>query len=286
MKLWRKIVAAATIAVLGAMALAATAIATKTPTGEYAPFLECQFENVEVEGCLYALANEGTVKIGEKSIPVVNPITLQGGFSGEPPSTVFFQADNGITLSKTPQPVPGGLSGQTAPGSWPPKVQELFNKGIEEGFTGVQMTMELAKPASAIGLNLENMLFEEGTALSLPVKFHLENALLGNNCYIGSGTEPVQLNLTTGTSGALEGTPGELSFNPEFTIVRLNPLMLVDGAFTAPSADGCGGLFSEFFDPFVDSLFGLPSASEENEVSLTMEFEIATAESVLAHSMW
>lgn len=286
MSRWRKLATGAAIAALTTLALAATAVATKTPTGEYAPFKQCQFEVAEVESCLYGVTNEGTLKLGKKSIPVVHPITFQGGFSGELPESVFFQADNGETLSKTPQPVPGGFFGQTAPGWWPPMVQEYFNNGVEEGFTGMQTTMELAKPASAIEISLGNALVEEGTALILPVKFHLENALIGSNCYIGSAAEPIWLNLTTASSGALKGTSGELSFNAEFTIVRLKSLMLVDGTFAAPGAEGCGGFWSEYFDPFIDSLFGLPAAAEESGVSLTMDLEVATAESVLAHSMW
>jgi hypothetical protein len=40
--------------------------------------------------------------------------------------------------------------------------------------TGVIATTELAAPASSIGVNLGNLLNAEGTALSLPVKVHLE----------------------------------------------------------------------------------------------------------------
>jgi hypothetical protein len=36
--------------------------------------------------------------------------------------------------------------------------------------------------------------------LTLPIRVHLENATLGNNCYVGSFTNPIVLHLTAGTT--------------------------------------------------------------------------------------
>jgi len=80
-----------------------------------------------------------------------NPVILQGGLEvDEAGGTPFVGAENGDTLSKTAQPVPGGLLGIEAPKSWLKFLQDLFNETINKGFTGVTATVELAAPASSI----------------------------------------------------------------------------------------------------------------------------------------
>lgn len=282
-----KIAAAALAMALAALVLASAAAAnTKKATGEFAQFNNCSFEAPAVENCVYSVFSGGTLKLGAMSVPVVNPITLEGGFSGEPPETVFIAANNGQTLSKTPQPVPGGLIGVEPLPWWPTWVKEYYEAQIGGGFTGVSMTMELAKPASAIGFSPENMLFEEGVGLFLPVKFKLNNnAIFGSNCYIGSATEPVLLELTTGKSGSLTGSPGEFFFNEEFTVYGMKGLKLVDSAFEVPAASGCGGLLSEYFDPLVDSIFSLPAGAGESHAKLEGKLEAAGSKDVDAHSV-
>jgi hypothetical protein len=256
----RNRLAAVTIAVVLA-ALASAPAATAAPPPGFKDFLPCPWENVETTDCVHWLFDDGAYEIGERTVPVVNPVTLQGGYTAEAPEDQFHGSEEGETLSKTPQPVPGGLLGVTAPMAWPMFLQEWWNEMIEEGFTGVNATIELAEPATAIELSYENLFLEEGTTLGLPVKIKLDNALLGANCYIGSN-EPVELALSTGESGSLTGTPGTLSFNPELTIFTLTGIEVVDGTYALPGADGCGGIFSEFVDPLVDSIFGLPAGSE------------------------
>ncbi|MBS1893715.1 MAG: hypothetical protein JST59_20640, partial [Actinobacteria bacterium] len=147
-------------------------------------------------------------------MPIVNPVTLQGGISEGVENPVdesfyesFFAASNGETLSKTPQPVPGGLSGlvncKEISLSW---LRSSCETVFENGLTGVNSTLELAKPASSIVVNEEHLGFREGTALQLPVKVHLENPLLGSTCYVGSSSSPIIWNLTTGTTKPPAGT--------------------------------------------------------------------------------
>ncbi|HUC00824.1 MAG TPA: hypothetical protein VMS11_13465 [Solirubrobacterales bacterium] len=275
----KQLVAVSLAAVLAAAAFAASAGAK--PTGEFAQFAQCEYENPEVTDCLYTVTSGGSIGIGTKTIPLVNPITLEGSYAYE--EMWLRGGTNGVTLSKTPQPVPGGIKGVTAPGSWPKAVQEWWNEGIETGLTGVNATIELAGPTKGITnvtLSTENLLFEEGTGLGLPVKIHLENALLGSNCYFGSKAEPIQLDLTTGSSGELTGTPGEISFNGSFTIFTLKGLRLVDETFDVQAVDGCGGIFAEYVDPLVDSIFGTPAAAPENRITFEGKLQDASAEAV------
>jgi hypothetical protein len=275
-------ITAALLLVLVPSALAAS----HNPKGEYAQFKECPLNQVSITDCIFAVTKGGSFKVGTKTVPLVNPVTLQGGAEGSGEAVKFYGAENGDTLSKTPQPVPGGLLGVTAPTWWPKFIQDWFNQGINNGLTGVTATVELAGPTKGylpkLKLNTENLLLEEGTALGLPTKIKLSNALLGSNCYIGSDSKPVQIDFTTGTSGALKGSAGELSFNEAFTIVTIKGGKFVNGTFAAPAASGCGGIFSIFVDPLVNSILGTPSPSGKNTAILEGELKDAQAGAVKA----
>src|SRR6185503_10517526 len=167
----------------------------------------------------------GEFTVGTKTVPLVNPVTLQGGFEGAGDEIEFYGAENGDTLSKTPQPVPGGLLGLlNCKEQTNPIIKGLCEAALENGLTGVNAIVELTGPTKGltnIALNTENLILEEGTALGLPVKVKLDNPTLGSNCYLGSDKNPVQLKFTTGTSGSLKGSQGELSFNEAFSVITI-----------------------------------------------------------------
>ncbi|HYH54333.1 MAG TPA: hypothetical protein VD761_09395 [Solirubrobacterales bacterium] len=263
---------------MAAVLVPATA-ATAAPTGEYARFANCPYTNPATNLCIYAETVSGLVKTGNKTVPIKNKVILQGGahyvIPEEPAGPLeFIGATNGETLSKSPQPVPGGLTGITAPSWWPSFLRNLFNETINNGFTGVTATMELAGPPSAIKLNLTNTLAAQGTALGMPVKIKLSNTFLGNNCYIGSNSNPIQLNLTTGTTAPpppnqpISGSPGHPEGKDGGTLLIVKENKLVNNSFSVPGANGCGGLFSFLIDPFVDSIVGIPSPAGNNAAIL------------------
>lgn len=259
------------LGILCALVLAPTALAASHhPTGEYAQFDECPLNRATITDCNFSVTEGGSFKIGNKTVPIVNPVTLQGGFEGAGSGIEFYGAENGDTLSKTPQPVPGGLIGLTAPASWPKFLRDWFNGLISKGPTGVDATLEVAGPTKGLTnlkLNTENLIFEEGIALGLPGKIHLENAILGGSCYIGSDASPVNINLTTGSSGSLTGTAGTITFNePFFTITTASGTKLVDGTFPAPGTTGCGGLLSSLVNPVISAFVGLPAATGNTAV--------------------
>lgn len=269
---------------LGMLMFASSALASShNPKGEFAQFAECPLNNPKVTECVYSLTNGGYFQVGKKTVPLKNPVTLQGGtFVNEKEETSFVGAENGVTLSKTAQPVPGGLTGIVAPKWWPKFIQDWFNEQINKGFTGVNATVELAAPATAIKLNTNNLINQEGTALGLPIKVKLDNAILGSNCYLGSNSKPIQIDFTTGKSGSVEGSVGEITFNEEFTLVTISGGKLVNGTFAAPGVSGCGGIFSFVVDPLVDSILGTPSASGKNTAVLEGKLQAATAGAVKA----
>lgn len=275
----RRIAASGLTMMLASLATAPAASA-HNPTGEFAPFAQCPLNRMSIEECIDTSITGGSYTLGSKTVPIVNPITLQGGYEGSP--IEFFGAENGETLSKTPEPVPGGLSGLSAPGSWPAPEQAWFNNGISTGMTGVDATIELIAPATLVELSPENLLFETGTALGLQVVIQLENPLLGSNCFIGSQSSPVVLDLTSDTSGALSGSAGSISFNPSFTILTSEGTKLVEAGFAEPEAEGCGGIFSADVDPFINSKFGLSSSGN---ISLEGMLRVGEAAEVRAHDM-
>lgn len=284
MKKW---FAGSLMAVLAALVLAApmASASSHNPKGEFAGFNECPLNRATITDCILSISSGGSFTVGKKAVPLVNPVKLQGGFEGVGAGIKFYGAENGDTLSKTPQPVPGGLLGVTAPTWWPKFIQDWFNDQINKGFTGVTATVELTGPSKGltnIKLSTENLLAEKGTALGLPVKVKLSNPILGSNCYIGSDAKPIQIDFTTGTSGALKGAAGELEFNEEFTLITISGGRLVNNTFAAPGVSGCGGIFSFLVDPLVDSILGTPSASGKNSAILEGKLQDAASSAVKA----
>jgi hypothetical protein len=280
----RKFITAALMA-MASLVFAATAVAAPHhPTGEWANFADCPLSKSSLEQCVYSVTTGGSVTLGKKTVPIEHPVTLQGGFEGAGESIKFYGAEDGNTLSKTPQAVPGGLAGLV-------NCKEIGNFIVrlacevtfENGVTGVNATLELAAPATSIKINTENLIFEEGTALELPVKVHLENPFLGSNCYVGSNASPIVVPLTTGTSGKLKGSSGKITFNEAFDRTIVTGAVLVNNTIAAPGATGCGGAIVELIlDPIINGMIGLPAGSGTNAVTLNANFETGAAESVRA----
>jgi hypothetical protein len=278
------------IAVLAGASSASAAV--HHPKGEFAPFYDCPY-NPEVSTCVVATTESGEFTIGKERVPITNPITLQGGvshfFSGQ--EEKFFAAEDGNTLSKSPQKVPGGLAGLVkCPEISNPIVRAICEGIFENGITGVNATTELAAPASAIGLHALALLSGQGIALSLPIKIHLENPLLGNSCYIGSNAHPVVIEFTTGTTTPpppnkpITGKPGTLSENANSTILTDSGNELVNNSYAAPAAEGCGEFFfiKGYLDGLVNAKLGLPSAAGHNTAILRGKLKAADQEAVKA----
>lgn len=273
---------------LGLLVPASSAVAA--PTGNFAVFNNCPTGNPAVNLCLYSKVSKGTVNIGKKPVPIVKPVTLQAGLSlsSLEETTSLIPGKNGQILAKVPQPVPGGLLGITAPSWWPKVLRDLFNETINNGFTGVTATMELAGPASNAKINLANISSRNGVGLTLPVKVKLDNPFLGSNCYIGSNSNPIQLKLTTGTTAPpppntpISGAVSAFEESEEGNLLKASYVKLVDNAFASPGVNGCGGiLFSWAVDPFVDSIIGTPSPAGKNTAILEGETQLATAAGVV-----
>jgi len=282
-------------ALMASLAVAAPALASE-PKGAFSVFKQCPRTTKGVNFCIYATIESGEVKIGSTAVPIKNPITLQGGYErAEDEVETFFGALNGETLSKTAQNVPGGLldfikcEEITGNGFLEVLAREGCKVVFEGPLTGVNATTELAKPASSIGINSDNLINEEGTALSLPAKVHLENTFLGSECYVGSSSSPVTINFTTGTTSPpkpnepIKGKLGnyEVKLSEGLTYTEITNNTLVNNSFSVPKASGCGGIFSLFIDPIIDSKLGLPSEAGNNTAIQNGKQRLALAKHVI-----
>jgi hypothetical protein len=284
-----RVLAAALLTVaLAALGLAGSAQAHLT--GEFTQFTNCPYKNTEVRKCIYSVTESGEVVLGSKKVPIVNPVVLQGGRGPveEDEFSKFYGATNGVTLSKAAQPVPGGLAGLVnCKEIKEPLLRIACELALENGVTGVNSTLELAKPASAIRISENNLAGEEGVALEMPVRAHLENPFLGSNCYVGSEGSPLLWKLTAGTTAPpgpnkpIKGAGGEGEFLEEGQIFRLNKNTLVDNAWSAPGASGCGGPLVELIlDPIVNATAGLPAAAGKNTAILNNTLSVAATVTV------
>lgn len=251
------------------LALAASAVpasAAKIDKEEFQKFINCPVE--VAKACTYGETLSGEFKMGSKQVPITTPVILQGGLAYLGASTLPLLAPRfgAPPLSKSAQSLPGGLT------------------GLSEQLGGpVLATAELAGPLSNVLITAVFLGYGHGTAVQLPIKVHLQNELLGEDCYIGSDAEPVVLHLTDGTTSPPAGTEpisGKVGVNEsrdDSRLITFTGNTLVDNTFPVPAATGCGT--SSLLEPIVTGLVnldaGLPSAAGKNTAILSGNFYTA-----------
>lgn len=283
----RKRLAATTAAAVGAIALFGLQSATATAlSGPFAPFDRCPVDSAAMlesaagkDGCVAAESPHGTFKIGNTTTTTGNT-NLQVGLScsdtscdasgSEGTKPFALVSGTGGSIVADPAEVPGGLIGLMCP-SEIPLVSALCKQATEGELNRVTATVEGAGTPS--NFNLSGTFLTGIPLLTLPVKLHLSNPLLGSSCYIGSNAEPIVLHPeSTDLSGEqlkfettdLDGTPdkklGPLNF------VTVSNTTQGDDSFAVPGANGCGPL--GIASVAIDLKVGLPSPSGKNSVVL------------------
>jgi hypothetical protein len=247
--------ALALVAVVAACAL----LGGGTASAAFPNFSDCPTSNPSVGACIDIQSIRGSLDIKGFTVPLGDSLEIRGGLiEGEHNTFVPPTGTNGF-FSK-PIQIPGGLL------------------GIEFPIPGnaVTGTAQLAGPPSSILIELG-----DPSIVSVPVKLKLDNPILGPNCYIGTNSNPVRLNLTTGTTNPpppnrpIRGFLGNGSFSGD--TLTIHEAVSVDNAFSVPGASGCGlglGLISAL----VNAKLKLPSAGgnntmiAENNVALKLLF--------------
>jgi hypothetical protein len=255
-------------AMAAALALMAPMAHAAEPAEGYEKFAGCPSpeEYPSVASCTFTTVQGGHFNMGSKEVPIENPITLSGGFGNE-----GFKANAKGGMSVAKQKVPGGIIGLTGL-TW------LLEFLGSDALTLYAVTEPAGLPKVST------------SALTLPIKVHLINPVLGNNCYIGSNTEPIVLNLTTGTTNPpppnepIKGTPGKFTIGPPPGVVRSTGGTFVDNSFAAPGANGCKlvlfGFIPISINGLVNSQSGLPSPAGTNETVQNIDLELVSSKFV------
>lgn len=213
-------------------------------------YSDCPRTSPGVRACLDIQSIRGSLEIKGFTVPLGDSLEIRGGLvpPAEAEGTISrFVAPAGTNgFFSKPIQIPGGIL------------------GIELPIPGnaVTGTAQLAGSASSIIFNLGLPV----TTVSVPVKLKLDNPILGPNCYIGTNSTPVRLNLTTGTTSPplpnrpISGSLGRLVGGEDLELLGASN---VDNSFAVPGASGCGlglGLISAV----VNLKLRLPSASGNN----------------------
>lgn len=239
--------------------------------------------------------------IGPLRAPLDKPIIFQGGTvpTGGPNFNEYFllPAANGESISPSEQDVPGGLRSvigcESIKDGYGRTLRRRdacrrFSRGHDDGVTA--MLEGVASPTNPAILDLAAVFLEKGTGLTFPGRIHLKNPLLGEECYIGSETHPIELNLTDGTTNPpppnhpIAGKLGELTIQREegYETDTITNTILVDNTFSVPAAEGCGRHHTAIVDQLIDETLDLESAAGHNTVTLIGTHRLAEAEAVLA----
>jgi hypothetical protein len=268
---YRKILVAAALSALASMAILASAANAAPPAPPYQDFAGCpsQAEQPFVATCAKVTFTGGHISIGNRTVPVTNPIVLRGGIE-QITERFISNSEGGIVPVR--QTVPGGLIGMTG--------RTQLAKEFSSKFLTLYAVVESAGQPGVFG----------ETNFTLPVKIHLENPLLGNSCYVGSSATPINLDLTTGTTappapnkpitgelaGGLEPETGR-----EAVVTTTVPGKYVDNAYSVPGATGCQlnlGKNSIAINNLVNAAYHLPAAAGTNEAVLNYGFSFVLPE--------
>lgn len=138
----------AAVSLLGGVSPAFASAAVHHPTGDYAPFAGCPLSNPRTDVCFFAQTAGGELRIGRRTVPLTQAITIQGGIHENRSAgrQEFIGAEGGETLSKSLQTIPGGPFEIAAPRSLPGYVRAIFDEFIAREATALTATTEFAAP--------------------------------------------------------------------------------------------------------------------------------------------
>jgi hypothetical protein len=276
-------------ALAAAVSLGLTTVASAGVTGDPSEFSLCPTSfrppaKASFLECSHSETTGGEIAIGNSIVPINNnpdtvdfgsygPSRLGGAFSRP---EVIVTPTNGQVFGGPAQVVPGGLLGLTgilAPLSKPLDPVNQVTSSIELAgpvtpATVVDPTATQAFFCATGALHSCFGVSNPSSALRVPIKVHLHNLLLGPNCYIGSNSNPIILNLAeTLTSHPVASGAGNA------TIV--SGVEVADDTFAVPGATGCG-LFGTL-NLAVNLKVGLPSPSGRNAALIDEDGEIEPA---------
>ncbi|MEU9294546.1 hypothetical protein [Streptomyces sp. NPDC048266] len=263
---------------LGAFVSVGTATAaTPQMNGAWGPFGRCPVDApamLAADGldtspqCVSSFSASGSIKLGNTTV-VTGKTDLQIGVVQNPDGTSTVVAPPAGSIIADSATVPGGLLGLMCPSDIP-FITDICRQLTDARLNKITATVESVGTPSDFD-QIAGVLTDK-PIVNIPVRIHLQNPFLGNNCYIGTKSKPIVLRPSNQTSPsfAVERYNGDGSPNEEGDMSRLNLLgsTQVDTTFAVPGASGCGlGLFG-LIDGAVNLKTGLPSAAGKNSLIL------------------
>ncbi|MFF1925348.1 hypothetical protein ACFVW8_32850 [Streptomyces sp. NPDC058221] len=265
----------ASITALAAVASVSSATAATALNGNWAPFDRCPVDApamlaadgaTDTATCVASHSASGSIKLGNTVVPV-GASDLQIGVITHPNGGTTVVSPAGGALVADSAKVPGGLLGLMCP-SDVPVITGICNTLTDVSLNRVTATIESVN-------NPTDFKLLAGTTtgqpiVTLPVRIHLENTLLGDKCYIGSSSDPILLkpqNLTRPAVGTTKFA-GDGTTDAAGPMGRINLLgaAQTDTTYAVPGTSGCGLLGA--LNWAVNLKTGLPSASGNNNVTL------------------
>ncbi|WP_415951420.1 hypothetical protein [Streptomyces sp. KLOTTS4A1] len=271
------------LAALGAGTALATLASMGTATaaepqlnGAWEPFTRCPVDApamlatdglAQVPQCVVSHSAGGSIKLGNTTV-TTGATNLQFGVVQNSDGTNTVVAPPAGSIIADSAYVPGGMLGLMCPSDIP--VISYICGQIENGaVNGIEATVESVGTPS--DYNQVAAILTGQTIVSIPVRVKLENPFLGDNCYIGSASEPIilQPQNTVAPSVGVERFNGDGSANPAGEMSRLNlaGATQADTTFSVPGATGCG-LDWGLINSVVNLKTGLPSPSGNNSLVL------------------
>jgi len=259
------------------IAIALPAPAHAAPAGIYAGMGNCPLSSTAMRnptnlqvGCVVAKTTGGSFTIGTTSVPLTAPINLQFGVYWPAAAPVVDFPDGSSANIYTVVPAANGKTLTTAPIQVP--IPGIAN--IIPGVTSIFAQVELAGPITAF---VPLATGEPYPVFVMPIRLRLINALLGLTCTLGSTANPLILRPTTGTTSPpppnapIPGDPGTIDFAADpngfsAAVLSFTGARLVDNAFAAPGATGCGLLGS--LNGLVNLAFGLAQAGPGHNTAI------------------
>jgi hypothetical protein len=280
----RPILKRACIGVLGALSaivvfipVSGASAATVTLAGDWAPFTRCPVTDpamLAANGtstlafCVASDSPSGSIKIGNVTATTGDTNLQIGLVENTSTGTFSVVAPSGGAIVSAPIQIPGGLLGLACPSDVPAVT------AICDGITDSQLNTVTAVVESAgtpSNFSLEAGLSSGEPIVTVPVMIHLENPLLGPDCYIGSNSDPILLQPENATTPAVQVEEFDANGTPDATNGVMDAIFSTGGTqeddtAAVPGASGCGLL--GILNLAVDLKEGLPSASGNNSLVL------------------
>ncbi|MEU9857164.1 hypothetical protein [Streptomyces sp. NPDC047974] len=273
-----KLATVAALTALGAFASMGTATAAAPVlNGGWAPSTRCPVDAtamVATDGldtspqCVVSYSLSGSIKLGNTTVPT-GRTNLQIGVVQNADGTNSVVAPAGGALIADSATVPGGLMGLMCPSDIP-FVTDICRKLTDADLNRITATMESVGTPSEFD-QIAGVLTDQ-PIVTIPVRIRLQNPFLGDNCYIGSKSNPILLrpkNLTAPGFGVTR-FDGDGTANEEGEMSRLDLLGATqyDDGFAVPGASGCGLGWFGIIDAAVNLKTGLPAGAGKNKLLL------------------